>query len=772
MPPIVVERGLIEKLQPFICGEGVYISKASYCQPSPAPIDLDRYLTWNKYAGLIPFYTPDEVQFCKSYTAFYLASNQLCAEIPEERQRQLRSIINGTNRGAAPEEEARASYSSIYALLADGVPPEQMRRLDKQFAAQAKRVSEGIRKLRGLEVGSPQAEEQKVSLYKELRQVCVVDSPDSLKALAAECNAVAAEHDKVKGWLVKAGAAVAALIGVTWQFVRSGRASRSVEGARRAWADSSRRGDGLTLKVLKVVDAFVRAKAGEGAEQFHPSGPLFMPPVDETGPSAPAAGGALPVAGQQMEFATRVALAKDAIERMAEAFSPPMERQSGVALSPNVSYALRTIGNTTVTERTKEAVVTALLHSDQMLEAYGAVVRSFHDDVARRWISGSAQLLEGLSSKTWYNAEAAITEEERRASEEMARYREVAFLSSTLKAAVGVFPERRSEEWKAALEKGAARFHKAHEVFSSLSNELLAAFASGDKGMWRRFVEEGRGLGLSDVASVARLAAAIHEEAASRDGVRIEVRDLSRSTAPISVDRGLDLLLVLHEGMENSLEHGFPEGFSGREKVVRVEVASDGQGVAVSDNGSGYLVGEEGQKAGGLGVVRELARENGWGIRSSSTLGGGTRVELAFGDRPGQAEAGAGPSGGLACGPMDSERVQGMIREGLEGSNHPAIVQLKGMVAPVLWDAIIKQLAGGLSAGELARITAPGGEGLGKWVEQRVLAIPQRPSIDASPARAEGRRERKEEKREGEGREGEKGEERSPVRPETHGKVK
>lgn len=119
--------------------------------------------------------------------------------------------------------------------------------------------------------------------------------------------------------------------------------------------------------------------------------------------------------------------------------------------------------------------------------------------------------------------------------------------------------------------------------------------------------------------------------------------------------------------------------------------------------------------------------------------------------------------------------LQNMIDAELQGSEDPRIIYLRENLSPVVLGGIRTTLAVQLTTeGEIERIEAPvTGLGLRRWVEQMVLQIPQRPSIDASPARvAEGREKEDKERKEGEGREGERGGERSPVRVETHGKVK
>jgi PAS domain S-box-containing protein len=117
-----------------------------------------------------------------------------------------------------------------------------------------------------------------------------------------------------------------------------------------------------------------------------------------------------------------------------------------------------------------------------------------------------------------------------------------------------------------------------------------------------------------------------------RDGIRL---DLKVGYAPVSVNVGLPVGLLVHELIINAFKHGFPNRDSGT-ITVECEREEDRYHIVVADDGEGLPEGTTWPAPGKLGnLVVQTLRENArLELRVDSAPGRGARVTIEFTHKP------------------------------------------------------------------------------------------------------------------------------------------
>ncbi len=157
------------------------------------------------------------------------------------------------------------------------------------------------------------------------------------------------------------------------------------------------------------------------------------------------------------------------------------------------------------------------------------------------------------------------------------------------------------------------------EELERLRDELLGAL----EGV-RKLARELRPPELDEIGFVPALTA--HARSLSeRTGLSIRL-DAEAVDSELSPEKGLAVYRIVQEALSNAVRHA-----SARSVAVRVTRSEDGFVAEVRDDGTGFEVGAEIERAGrGLGLLemQERARRVGGKLSIESSPGGGTRVRL------------------------------------------------------------------------------------------------------------------------------------------------
>ena len=117
-----------------------------------------------------------------------------------------------------------------------------------------------------------------------------------------------------------------------------------------------------------------------------------------------------------------------------------------------------------------------------------------------------------------------------------------------------------------------------------------------------------------------------------RDSIRL---DLKVGYAPVSINVGLPVGLLVHELIINAFKHGFPSRDSGT-VTIECERAEDRYRIVVADDGEGLPEGKTWPEPGKLGnlVVQTLRENVRLELRVDSGPARGTRVTIEFVHKP------------------------------------------------------------------------------------------------------------------------------------------
>jgi len=248
-----VTSSFLKELRPTYCGDASYSRDYPWCKKEPKAVDLTSYKESEKFWDIIPFHTGDQVNFCRHFQSSILAErDKHCVGLTKDFRSQIKKIIAAMpDKDAVIDKKTKSvipTESRIHAMIVDSAKSEgsalsSSTIFDDPYIKKSRIIRKKLVEIAKLKRAGDPAMESKISkLEKDISRVCIVNNPDALVRINADCNDVIKGHDEMKGWYQKGFTFVGGLFSTFVILVKTGALPKMWNAGKNQWK-KARAGD-------------------------------------------------------------------------------------------------------------------------------------------------------------------------------------------------------------------------------------------------------------------------------------------------------------------------------------------------------------------------------------------------------------------------------------------------------------------------------------------------------------------------------------------------
>ncbi len=296
-----VSSSFLKELRPTYCGDASYSRDYPWCKKEPKAVDLTSYKESEKFWDILPYHTGEQVNFCRHFQSSILAErDKHCVGLTKDFRKQVKKVIAAMPDADAIIDKKTKSVipteSQIHAMIVDSAKSEgsalsSSTIFDDPYIKKSRIVRKKLVEIAALKRAGDPAMESKISkLEKDISRVCIVNNPDALVRINADCNDVIKGHDEMKGWYQKGFTFVGGLFSTFVILVKTGALPKMWNAGKNQWK-KARAGDpekditpdNFIWAGIKAIGAFFVARDPYGGVVIESGEAAEDGTVDENG---------------------------------------------------------------------------------------------------------------------------------------------------------------------------------------------------------------------------------------------------------------------------------------------------------------------------------------------------------------------------------------------------------------------------------------------------------------------------------------------------------